>query len=383
MRPEALANTGLRGKVVPGGARWGCRSGWSGNGPTSRWRWRHWRRRRARQSCPWTRATSRPAGGGERRAVQAAQVDLVLVDVAVVGPGGPALPGEVARAGAHPHDAPVVVLCRSGEGQWAREAAVALGCAHVVELPLGAPWLVSQLAPQGADRRCWASWVPSAASGPRRSRSRARWEPAADCLLVDADPDSSGLDLPLGIPEGSGVRWSEIPDPATRWTPGCCDPPCRGWVASPLSPAPGSARGWRPAVARGDPGVRGGWPASWASGARSSAARCVDAGRGRLPAGLLGPGDPVALVLPATLAGVVAGRRVLGGLGAQQVVVLLRPTGLVARRRGGRAAGGPGGPRGPPAPACAPSSPTAATCSPGGRAGRCATSASRSGGSSR
>ena len=53
----------------------------------------------------------------------------------------------------------------------------------------------------------------------------------------------------------------------------------------------------------------------------------VDAGRGRLPVGLLGPGDPVALVLPATLAGVVAGRRMLGGLGAQQVVVLIRPTG--------------------------------------------------------
>jgi hypothetical protein len=43
--------------------------------------------------------------------------------------------------------------------------------------------------------------------------------------------------------------------------------------------------------------------------------------------GLLGPGDAVALVLPATLAGIVAGRRVLEGLVAQQAVVLLRPTG--------------------------------------------------------
>jgi hypothetical protein len=53
----------------------------------------------------------------------------------------------------------------------------------------------------------------------------------------------------------------------------------------------------------------------------------VDAGRGRLAGGLLGPGDAVALVLPATLAGVVAGRRVLEDLPTQQVVVLLRPSG--------------------------------------------------------
>ncbi|HYN57304.1 MAG TPA: hypothetical protein VES03_08920, partial [Motilibacterales bacterium] len=57
------------------------------------------------------------------------------------------------------------------------------------------------------------------------------------------------------------------------------------------------------------------------------ASTVVDAGRGRLPRGLLGPGDPVALVLPATLAGIVAGRRVLAEAAGQQVVVLLRPTG--------------------------------------------------------
>jgi hypothetical protein len=61
---------------------------------------------------------------------------------------------------------------------------------------------------------------------------------------------------------------------------------------------------------------------------RAEFARTVlDAGRGRLPAGLVGPGDPVVLVLPATLAGVVAGRRVLAGLADREVVVVMRPTG--------------------------------------------------------
>ena len=207
-----------------------------------------------------------------------------------------------------------VVLCRPGEGGWAREAAATLGSAHVVELPLGAPWLVSQLAPErgssllavvGAVGGVGATTVAIACAlgaGP-------------DCLLVDADPDSPGLDLPLGIPEGAGVRWAEIPDTA--------DPLDPGSLRSALPHVGGvtvvTGSGISSGLAAG--GGPGGFPGSGRVAGvlgvgRAEFARTVlDAGRGRLPAGLVGPCDPVVLVLPATLAGVVAGRRALAGTG--------------------------------------------------------------------
>jgi secretion/DNA translocation related CpaE-like protein len=280
------------------------------------------------------------------------QVDLVLLDVAVVGaeasgeqdglPGVPAwvdrIGGDPApreqwwgsspdtRAGVHPGGVPVVVLCRPGEGQWAREAAVAAGCAHVVELPLGAPWLLSQLAP---DRGSAVLGIVGAVGGVGATTIAIGCAVGAgpDCLLVDADPDSSGLDLPLGIPEGAGVRWSEIPD-----TPDPLDPvslrsalPQVGGLTVVTGSGIGSglASGDGPGTLPGPGRVAGVLGVGRAEFTRT----VVDAGRGRLPAGVLGPGDPVVLVLPATLAGVVAGRRALDGLAARQVVVLLRPTG--------------------------------------------------------
>jgi hypothetical protein len=49
----------------------------------------------------------------------------------------------------------------------------------------------------------------------------------------------------------------------------------------------------------------------------------------------------VALVLPATLAGIVAGRRLLAGVAGQQVVVLLRPTGWLPADEVAEQLGGP------------------------------------------
>jgi DNA-binding transcriptional ArsR family regulator len=148
----------------------------------------------------------------------------------------------------------------------------------------------------------------------------------AECLLVDADPDSPGLDLPLGIPEGSGVRWSQIPDTADPLDPGSLRAalPEVGQVAVVTGSGLGSDSVPCPdPVCAHVPGrVQGVMGAGRAEFART----VVDAGRGSLARGLLGPGDAVALVLPATLAGVVAGRRVLAALPTQQVVVLLRPS---------------------------------------------------------
>ncbi len=278
-----------------------------------------------------------------------ASVDLVLVDVAVIGSGGlegpgvaldvadgghgvsggpvpwqlPGATGGESRAGVSRVGSPVVVLCRSGECGWAREAAVALGCAHVVELPLGAPWLVSQMAPE---RGSAVLAVVGAIGGVGATTVAIACAMGAgpDCLLVDADPDSPGLDLPLGIPDGAGVRWPEIPDSA--------EPLDAGSLRSALPQVGGVTVVTGSGISSGLPFVGpGGFPGSGRVAGVLGVGRAefdrtvLDAGRG-LPAGMVGPGDPVVLVLPATLAGVVAGRRVLAGVRAEQVVVALRPT---------------------------------------------------------
>jgi hypothetical protein len=281
-----------------------------------------------------------------------APVDLVLVDVAVIGSGGPENPGAAmgvpeggqgfggdpapgqplvvavddSRAGVPRVGAPVVVLCRSGEGVWARGTAAALGCAHVVELPLGAPWLATQLAPE---RGSAVVAVVGAVGGVGATTVAIACALGAgpDCLLVDADPDSPGLDLPLGIPEGAGVRWAEIPDTADPLDPGSLRSALPQVGGVTVVTGSGVASGL---AAGGDPGGRpgSGRVAGVLGVGRAEFARTVlDAGRGRLPAGLVGPGDPVVLVLPATLAGVVAGRRALAGLADHEVVVVMRPTG--------------------------------------------------------
>jgi hypothetical protein len=291
-------------------------------------------------------------GLGDARAVaggvtRAPAVDLVLVDAAaVVAPAPEGSGSPVDRAGGGRFGAgaavvaqglspesgvgvvpsvPVVVLCRAGETGAARDAAGALGGAHVVELPLGASWLAAQLAPE---HRSAVLGVVGAVGGAGTTTVAIACAvgAGAECLLVDADPDSPGLDLPLGIPEGSGVRWSQIPDTADPLDPGSLRAalPEVGQVTVVTGTGLGcDADACPDPVCAHIPGrVQGVLGAGRADFART----VVDAGRGRLARGLLGPGDAVALVLPATLAGVVAGRRVLAALPTQQVVVLLRPS---------------------------------------------------------
>lgn len=347
MERAALASAPVRGRVVPGGAAMAVQIGLVGQRADLALEVASL----ASQSGAVVIALDLDDVSGAATGVLAEVcIDLVLVDVATpsatwggdghsrlevptrlgVEPDRAAAQSRVEMradpaAGAHPR---VVVVCRAGEGTWARGAALALGCAHVVELPLGAPWLVSQLA---AERGSAVLGVLGALGGVGATTVAIACAvgAGADCLLVDADPDSPGLDLPLGIPEGAGVRWPGIPD-----------------TSEPLDPASlRSALPWvdRICVVTGsgiDSGaaVGGGGRAGDALGAgqvagvlgvgRAEFARTVvDSGRGGPPVGLLGPGDAVALVLPATLAGVVAGRRILGQLPALQVVVLLRPTG--------------------------------------------------------
>jgi hypothetical protein len=258
--------------------------------------------------------------------VPGAPVDLVLVDAEVMGAACPVGPEGSLRGrgvGAGGPGAPVVVICRPGEVGSARAGAEAHGCDHVVELPLGASWLLSQLAPESGSS---VLAVVGAVGGVGATTVAIACAvgAGADCLLLDADPDSPGLDLPLGIPEGAGVRWPDIPDTSEPLDPGSLRsalPEVDGvWVVT------GSHAG-RGRVTTGRPRPRAGPVAGVLGVGRAEFPRTVvDAGRGA-PVGLTGPGDALALVLPATLAGVVAGRRALAATGAQQVVVLLRPTG--------------------------------------------------------
>ncbi len=255
------------------------------------------------------------------------QVDMVLVDALVLHAASPVGTGSVLRGrgvGAGEPGPPVVVICRSGEVGWAREGAAAVGCDHVVELPLGAPWLVSQLAPEGTSS-VLAVMGAVGGVGTTTVAIACAVGAGADCLLVDADPDSPGLDLPLGIPEGTGVRWPDIPDTSEPLDPGSLRsalPEVGGvWVVT------GSHVGSDRVAVRGRGCAASGAMAGVVGVGRAEFARTVlDAGRGTA-GGLTGAGDALALVLPATLAGVVAGRRALDAAGAQQVVVLLRATG--------------------------------------------------------
>ena len=305
------------------------------------------------------------------------QVDLVLVDVAVVGagalgdPGGLGVPAWADRIGGDPApgeqgwgsrtptplEGRIRAGCLSsscaapGEGQWAREAAVAVGCAHVVELPLGAPWLVSQLAP---DRGSAVLGIVGAVGGVGATTIAIGCAVGAgpDCLLVDADRDSPGLDLPLGIPEGAGVRWSEIPDTS--------DPLDAGSLRSALpqvgralrwSPARGSAPDWHPGAGRHLPGVGAG---RWRPGRRARGVHPHGGGcRARSTAG----GRARSEVIPWSWC--CRQRSPVSSPGGERSTVWRpgrswsccgRPGGCPPRR--GRAAGGPGGLRGPSAATC-------------------------------
>jgi len=259
-------------------------------------------------------------------------IDLLLVDVewledgsGATGPGMGALwparpPGRQAGS-AMPVLARAAVLCRTGEVARARAAADRLGCAHVVELPAGAGWLAEQVSAP-AERAVLG--VVGALGGVGASTVAVACALAAgpDCLLVDADPDSVGLDLALGIPEGHGVRWAQLPDSAAPLdAPSLREalPQVVGVhvVTGPGGDGPGWGQGGSPGQLAGVLGV----------GRAQFPRTVVDLGRGAHLARTTAPGDVVALVVPGTVPGVVAGRRVLDRLGGQRVVVLQRPSG--------------------------------------------------------
>ncbi len=265
---------------------------------------------------PWpTRGTAPPPQ-------PEAALDVLLVDVAVM--ADEHVGGRPADPGSHgpPSEVPTVVICRTGEVEPSRAAATRLGCHHVVELPAGASWLAGALSPRQASG---VLGVVGAAGGVGTTTAAIACAAGSgeDCLLVDADPSSAGLDVPLGVPEGAGARWAGIPDSDDPLDPGSlwASLPRIGPVTLVTGPkdASGAAGAPRPLARR----ISGVLDAGRAEFRRT----VVDLGRGGEGLGLLGPRDTVAIVVSATARGVMAGRLVRSQLPTQRVVVLLSPAG--------------------------------------------------------
>ncbi len=244
------------------------------------------------------------------------EVEVVIVD----GAAAAERLADRAPLAAGPAGPPGVVVCREGEVGQARRVADDLGFAHVVQLPRAARWLSERLMPS-AHAPVLAVLGAVGGVGATTIAIACADTAGADCLLVDADPASPGLDLVLGIPDGLGGRWGQIPDtsaPLDAGTLRAALPQVRG-VTVVTGPPAGDSLPEGPDAAR----VRSVIDVGRAEFART----VIDAGRGPLSADLIHAGDAVALVLPATIAGIVGARRALAHLPTEQVVVVLRPTG--------------------------------------------------------
>jgi len=269
---------------------------------------------------------------------EVAGCDLVLVDPGDAGSTGPAgcmAPGPRAQER-------VVLVGLDGEADQLRDQAGSWRADQVLELPAGQQWLADLLLALARPTRvlavlgavggagattvalaCAAS-AAGAGAGASPEGSEAPEPPGAtgaspgcSCLLVDADPRSTGLDLPLGIPDDRGARWDSIPSGGGSLVAeslGASLPRVADLVV--LTGA---------AVIPADPRVQ----AVLRAGRSSFAATVLDAGRGPVPAGL-GPRDAVALVVPATLAGVVGAHRLVADLPTDRVLLAVRPTGWLA-----------------------------------------------------
>jgi secretion/DNA translocation related CpaE-like protein len=100
--------------------------------------------------------------------------------------------------------------------------AVELGAEHVALLPEAEPWLIDQLIEAGAPARrapvlaaiggCGGAGASTLAIGLAVAAARMGGRP----VLIDADPLSGGLDLPLGAERLDGLRWPQLPFGSAR-----------------------------------------------------------------------------------------------------------------------------------------------------------------------
>jgi hypothetical protein len=249
-----------------------------------------------------------PAVPGWEGPLAVGSLALVLLDGGA-GDGGSRLDPHSGEAG---EPVPRVVVHLPGEGLRAGALAAAVGARAVVELPTAGTWLAGALASREPARPPALVVVGAVGGAGASTLAIAAAAAATDCLLVDADPATTGLDLPLGMTELPGARWTGIPTSA--------DPLDPASLRAALPTVAGCAVLTGEGLGQDDPRVA----AVVQVARRSHEHVVVDAGRA-LPA-WLGPTDPVVVLAPATLAGVVGARRLVLARGAGPLVLAIRET---------------------------------------------------------
>lgn len=216
-----------------------------------------------------------------------------------------------------PGDAPVVVVCRTGEEDLARSRGADLRAEAIVALPEGIPWLEARLRPAAPEPPALA--VVGAAGGVGTSTvaiAAAVSSPGA--ILVDLDPDGPGISIPLGLDDRAGVGWSELPDARSQIDSDS--------LMAVLPTADGHAVVAGPPAADAHSRI-GPVLSSLRSG---SGPLVVDLGR-RDHFGVLRPDDVLVVAVPGSVGGVVAARRLIARAGVGRVVLAVRDTGWVPR----------------------------------------------------
>jgi hypothetical protein len=278
-------------------------------------------------------------GEGSGVVVSIGECDLVLVDPVGHGPPDAADGASDGASGAQVpegagvgpvadgHGGPVLIHL-PGEADEATGWARAWGAEHVVELPAGQAWLrdlleglarpssvVAVLGSVGGAGATTVALALAAAAGEQAPETPVSGPPGPrGCLLVDVDPGSTGLDLPLGITDAEAARWSSIPDGSGVLVSESLrvSLPRVGEVVVLTGEVPAPVDPRVEAVVR--------------AGRADFAATILDAGRGPVPSALR-EGDAAILVVPATLSGVVGAHRIIAQLPTRRVALAVRPTG--------------------------------------------------------
>lgn len=274
-----------------------------------------------------------------------AGAQVLRIDRSTTGPEVPALVlvdamddsarGALAVRGGHPPGpgggdwgeprgaAACIVVHLGGEALAARSAAEEVGADHVVELPAGGSWLAQRLVP-ARPRPILAVLGAVGGAGATTVSIACAAGAGPDCLLVDADPLSVGMDLALGLPEATTGRWSAVPQttqPLVEESFRAAFPVLQD-VTVVTGPSPAASDDRVANVLR--------------VGREHFRRTVVDLGR---EPSAVAAGDLVVIVAPATLAGVVASRRLLDRLPTDRVLVGVRPTAWLSARDAGEQLG--------------------------------------------
>jgi secretion/DNA translocation related CpaE-like protein len=136
-----------------------------------------------------------------------ASAPLVLID-----------PVELPKADQLPSRRGVVVVTRTIADADTWRSLVTAGVEHIVELPLGAPWLFERLGRSleiEPSQRTGVLTITAAVGGAGASSLAAALaqhlgEPGRPAVLVDLDRDGGGIDVMLGAEATAGARWDEL-----------------------------------------------------------------------------------------------------------------------------------------------------------------------------